>query len=472
MARFFMSRELKKILLIVSIFLAQGTAFADNVSLPHDRQEHAYMTDQTIWGNQGYMTGGPSVIPLSEEERIYLEKLTYDTWRLIHHLIDEQTGLPYDNIHRGEYTSVTNIGMGFAAVSGAYVMGYITKEEAVGILKQALDSMKKFKNWHGFCQSWNGVKSLQPSQNDFWVSTLDSGNLAGGMLIAKNTFPELSLDIEAYLNKMDWAWLYDAGTKRLLGGYITDKDLFAGPLNLLGGDPRLACFLAYAHKALDDEAWNLLDRNVEEKYGIQYFVPGWQGGGLFMQYISGLFMNEWASPVNRSAANFAYAQILHARQNKYPVWGWSASDSPKDGYLGWGHLKDDVVTPHASILTIAHYPKQVIQNLKALEEMGARAPYFSGGESHAYGFRDAIDIHTKQVTDNYLILDQGMVFLTLVNYLKRDALRGAVEEEKSISHAKSRLKDYHALREDEFKKILRLRDERPGDETMSELKIY
>ena len=191
-----------------------------------------------------------------------------------------------------------------------------------------------------------------------------------------------------------------------------------------------------------------------------------------MQYISGLFMDEWASPVNRSSANFAYAQILHAKENHYPVWGWSASDSPKDGYLGWGHLKDTVVTPHACILALQHYPHQVLKNLRTLEAMGARSDDNTGATVHRYGFRDAIDIQTKEMTQNYLYLDQGMIFLTLVNYLKGNALRKAVEREPEIRRAKYKISDYAPQDTFEFETILRRRDENPGDFSIPPIEVF
>ena len=69
-----------------------------------------------------------------------------------------------------------------------------------------------------------------------------------------------------------------------------------------------------------------------------------------MQTITGLWLDEAGTPSGRSAANFAYAQVRHADVNGYPVWGWSACADPAGGYLGWGRLRDAVVTPHAAAM--------------------------------------------------------------------------------------------------------------------------
>ncbi|MDP8217495.1 MAG: hypothetical protein P9M03_02090, partial [Candidatus Theseobacter exili] len=116
--------------------------------------------DKTIWGNKGCLSGGKPAMTLSKKDTLYLEELARETWECLDYLWEPATGLPYDNIYRGGNTSVTNIGMGFASVTGAYLMGYISREEAVRRLKKSIESLEKMKKWHGFCQSWNDVKTL------------------------------------------------------------------------------------------------------------------------------------------------------------------------------------------------------------------------------------------------------------------------------------------------------------------------
>ena len=92
-----------------------------------------------------------------------------------------------------------------------------------------------------------------------------------------------------------------------------------------------------------------------------------------MQFICGIFLDETATKLGYSEANFAFAQMLHARKIGSPVWGWSASQNPDGGCLGMGQIRDGVVTPHACMLASGLYPKEVVNNLKKLEQMGARA---------------------------------------------------------------------------------------------------
>lgn len=86
-------------------------------------------------------------------------------------------------------------------------------------------------------------------------------------------------------------------------------------------------------------------------------------------------------------------------------------------YLGCGHLQDQIVTPHASILALSYFHKEVIENLNKLEEMRARDPILIDGRNYSFGFRDAINWKSGKVSGKYLTLDQAMIFLSIANYL-------------------------------------------------------
>ncbi len=381
----------------------------------------------------GFRSTAPT---LPKSDRVYLKLLARDTWQCIDSLVEPATGLPYDNAKRTEFTSVSNIGLYLTDVAAANEMGFINARVAEKKIGRALDSLKKLKTWHGFQQSWNSVKTLQPATHDPWVSILDSGNLAGGLIAVGQKYPKFRADCEELVGAMDWGAFYDKNARQLLGGYNTVKEEFNPNWHLpfLGADSRLASFLAIASGKVPAESWDALDRGLEEKYHTRYLKPGWQGGGLFMQYINGLWLNDRGTFMGQSAQNFAFAQMAHAREKNYPVWGWSASDSPSGEYIGWGKLRDDIVTPHASALAIQDFPQEVVANLRVLEKMGARKKRF--------GFVDAIDISSGKIADNYLVLDQSMLFLSLVNSLRNDAVRKWFQADPSVQQGRQLIKDY------------------------------
>ena len=228
-------------------------------------------------------------------------------------------------------------------------LGFITDQEACRRLDQTLGSVEKLKTWRGFQQCWNSVTTLQPGTNDYAISLLDAGNFAAGLITVAQAAPKFNHRCERLLGAMDWSWFYDPAKQLLRGGFDTKKNRFAENwyLSALGTDGQLVQFLAIAAAAAPPQMWDRLDHPLETKYGISYMMPGWQGGGLFMQFISGLWLDERGTLMGRSAENFAYAQILHGQKIGSPVWGWSALAAPDGQYLGWGRIKDQVVTPHA-----------------------------------------------------------------------------------------------------------------------------
>ncbi len=350
-------------------------------------------------------------------DQAYARGVMKETYRWIRDYVNPATGLPYDNHTKGEFTSVTNIGLYVAAVATAEKLGMEERAEALRRIEACLAAVEKFQTYKGWAQSWNSVVNGSPSSGDPIVSTLDSGNYWAGWIVARQAFPELSERISRHLETMNWADLYDAPKGYLYGGYNRKTNAFSGGwyLDMIGTDARLAVFFAVATGAAPSAAWTNLKRPLISHNDLSYYEPGWMGGGLFMQVLSGIFLDERATPVGRAAADFAYAQMLLGQSLKSPAWGWSASDSPKDGYCGWGTLRRNIITPHASALASLYYPQQGLANLRSLESMGARAPIAVDGETRAYGFRDAIDWTTKDVTHNYLVLDQAMLFLSLAN---------------------------------------------------------
>lgn len=381
----------------------------------------------------GFRSTAPNV---AAADKKYLRQLARDTWRCIEHLVAPTTGLPYDNARRGEFTSVSNIGLYLTGIAAARDMGLISRRTAERKIARALHSVKKLKTWHGFQQSWNSVKTLQPATHDPWVSILDSGNLAAGLITVGQAFPKFRDDCRALVEAMDWGAFYDKDRKLLLGGYNTQTGKVnpSWHLAMLGADSRLASFLAVASGKAPPESWDALDRGTEQRHHVRYLKPGWQGGGLFMQYISGLWLDERHTLMGRSAENFAYAQMIHAAVKNFPAWGWSASDSPGGEYLGWGKLRDEIVTPHACALAIQQFAGEVIANLRALEKLGAR--------SKRFGFYDAIDVTTGKIADNYLVLDQLMLFLSLANYLQNDCVRRWFQADPLVQRGRQLIRDY------------------------------
>jgi len=81
-------------------------------------------------------------------------------------------------------TSPTNIGMQLISSLGAYDLGYVGAALLASLLRLAFDNLADMELYRGHFLNWYDTSSLQPLQPRY-VSTADSGNLAGCLLALK-----------------------------------------------------------------------------------------------------------------------------------------------------------------------------------------------------------------------------------------------------------------------------------------------
>jgi hypothetical protein len=378
---------------------------------------------------------------LSKADTEYLTGVYKHTFAGIAFFVNEKTGLPYDVSDFRKATSISNIGLYMASVAVAAKTGIITNEEALKKLDRAMSSLEKIQKWNQFPVTWVNVETLERDFGPSFSYADHVGNLVCGLLVAEGVFPkELGGRIDAFISPMKFDTAYDPSTGWLKGGYNLDKNDFdidqpwgKWYYNILASDTRHFSLIGIALGAIPESSWDKLNRSTDPagkwdkdlKAGLPkdiiYYWPGIEGGGIFMQYLPGIFLPEKGLPMGQSAKNLALAQIEYAKKAGYfPMWGISASESP-DGktYLGWGGMRLDVVTPHASALAAEYFPQEAVNNLRALETKGMRP-----GE---FGFTDAYDTAAGTCSKNYLILDQSMLFLSLANYLEKEVVRKSFE---------------------------------------------
>ncbi|MBK8574596.1 MAG: DUF3131 domain-containing protein [Elusimicrobia bacterium] len=398
------------------------------------------------------LVGSAGAAPLRKSDRRYLAGVYQDTWLCLAHFVSPKTGLPYDSSRRAPATSTTNIGFYLASCAVAGRTGLLPPEEARKRLDAALTSLEKIQKFlGGFPVTWVNAETLQSTENKF--STADHlSNLTASLLVVKGIVPDLAARIDKILTPMDWGDLYEPSQGWYKGGWRLDKKDFDVHqkgwdwyYSFLGADTRFGVVWGIGTGQIPPESWPALNRKQETKYGFSYFLPGWQGGGLFMQYVTGLFIDERDTPIGKSAANFAWAQMAHADRIGAPVWGWSSSESPNGKeYLGWGDISDNVVTPHAAGLAALYYPRRAIENLRQFQKRGARAPFKENGRSFAFGFRDSYDWKSGQVSETYLCVDQALMFLSLANLLHEGILWKAVAVDPHVQRARREISDYAA----------------------------
>ena len=352
------------------------------------------------------------VLLLANTDADYRREVARDTWRCIASLEETSTGLPYDNSDRAAETSVSNIGFYLVSVLCAREWGFIDKKEESQRLDRTLTSLERLPTWFGFNQSWNNVKSLQPGQGDRWVSVLDSGNLCAALVTVAEARPEFCLRATKLFERHDWKSFWRGNF--LVGGYDVGNKAFNEKwrLDALATDATFAQLFSVGTGTAPKDFAQTLRRDQVRFAGQSVMWPAQEGGGLFMQAMPRLFLGLNGSDLSESTKRYILAQAAHAKELNAPAWGWSACDDPAGGYLGWAHLKDSVITPHASGLAMRVNPRAATENLRALERLGARSP--------RNGFYDAYDWKTGKASSKFLVLDQSMMLIGLTTTLPDD----------------------------------------------------
>lgn len=163
-------------------------------------------------------------LPITYEEKIlsqrqtqYLRKLSRKIWAFFDTYVGpEDNWLPPDNVQEmpaypitGETiigeddwaeeseiiiahrTSPTNIGMALLAYLSASDFAYIPVSDLISRTKNTFSSMLKLERYGGHFYNWYDTQTLKTIQNPLYVSTVDSGNLAGHLLTLKSGLLEL-----------------------------------------------------------------------------------------------------------------------------------------------------------------------------------------------------------------------------------------------------------------------------------------
>uniref|UniRef100_UPI00374D6411 glucoamylase family protein n=1 Tax=Undibacterium sp. TaxID=1914977 RepID=UPI00374D6411 len=126
---------------------------------------------------------------LQPEQTVYLRKLARKTWSFFETYVGaEDNWLPPDNMQEqpvyalARRTSPTNIGLALLANLTAYDFGFISTGQLLERTENTLLTMGKLERYQGHFYNWYNTETLQPL-HPIYISTVDSGNLAGHLLV-------------------------------------------------------------------------------------------------------------------------------------------------------------------------------------------------------------------------------------------------------------------------------------------------
>ncbi|HEY6003419.1 MAG TPA: glucoamylase family protein, partial [Anaeromyxobacter sp.] len=406
---------------------------------------------------------------LGPEDRTFLLGVARATWKYFEAFMGpEDHFLPADNFQESpektaHRTSPTNIGMALLSTLSAHDLGIIPTGELIERIDSTLTTMEGLERIEGHLFNWYDTSSLAPLPPRY-VSTVDSGNLAGALIalaqglrrLGREPAPReagpsdpcerlesLSRRAAAFADGMNFRFLYDPRRSLLSIGYRAADAEGAGRLDpshydLLASEARLASFIAIAKGDLPEKHWFHLGRAVTSVRGNPALLS-WSAT-LFEYLMPLLVMRSYPDTILDESCRMAVRRQRDYAAERGVAWGISECayglvdhhgnyQYKAFGVPGLGMkrgLADElVVAPYATALAALVHPTAAAANLRRLSREGLLG---------AYGYFDAVDYTPRRpeeldgeaprpaqatgtIVRTYLAHHQGMTLTALAGAL-------------------------------------------------------
>lgn len=240
---------------------------------------------------------------------------------------------------------------------------------------------------------------------------------------------------EDYFQAMDFSFLFDRQRQVFHIGYnLAAASLDANYYDLLASESRIASIVAISKDDVPPSHWLHLARPLTQLGGTQALLS-WSAT-MFEYLMPDLLMRSPQGTLLHQTNIAVVEQQMAYGSRKGVPWGISESGyfafDAKLGYqyrafgvpgLGFKRILVDelVVTPYASALALNLRPASVIENLSRLRGLGMMG---------SYGLYEALDYTPTRrppgekygIVRSYMAHHQGMILLSLVNYLQDDIM--------------------------------------------------
>lgn len=383
-------------------------------------------------------------------------------------ITEENNFLIPDNYQEGrkekltKRTSTTNIGLSLLVMVCGSDLKLILKEDAIEKIYKILEKISYMQKYNGHLYNWYNIQSLEPIFPRY-ISSVDNGNLIGYLytlkefLIENIDLPKVKesiVIIDKLIEETDFSFLYNYKNNLFSIGFDVETGRLTNSYyDLLASEARQTSFIAIASKQVPQKHWSNLSRSLTRNFGYKGLVS-WSGTA-FEYLMPNVNMPSFkTSLLDESIRFMILSQKKYADKLGIP-WGISESAfSLQDLHLNyqykafgvpWLGLKrglgdDVVVTPYASILALNYNYVDVIKNIKLLKKEGAY------GE---YGFYESIDYtpnrmkkgKQKEVVKCYMAHHQGLILLSINNFLNNNIMQKRFMKNPSLASAKILLQE-------------------------------
>jgi hypothetical protein len=241
---------------------------------------------------------------LTAPQQANLLRMARDTWKFYSVDVDPRTHLPLDNVTfaggsatptgYGRYTSAANIGVYLWAVVAAKDLGLIGRVQARDRISATLAEVSRLQRFGGFLYQWYDTttghvirnpgdidctaETTPTFDNCFFVSNVDNGWYASGLIIVRQAMPELSQLAGRLIAPMNFGIFYDdraethcntnpavpgnQPTGQMYGGYYVGLPPGSGDNwthyyhnGALYSDPRISAYLGMGLRQMPGNVW-------------------------------------------------------------------------------------------------------------------------------------------------------------------------------------------------------------------------
>ena len=439
---------------------------------------------------------------LTPEDRALFSSVARKTW----HYFDTFVGpadhhLPPDNVQMvpeqrvAHRTSPTNIAMGLLATLAAHDFDLIDTEELVGRIDATLTTIEGLVRHEGHLLNWYDSQTLTPLWPAY-VSTVDSGNLAGALVTLAAGLPPLATDrpdhavrlralaarAGTFFEGMNFRVLYDARRQLFAVGYrLSDVEtqgrLDVSRYDLLASEARLASFLAIAKGDVPESHWFHLGRSVTAVHRSPVLLS-WSGTlfeylmpllltrtypGTLLDVSCRMAIRRQMDYAAKLGVPWGVSEAAYNAVDRHDTYQYKAFGVPGLG-VRRGLADDTVVAPYASALAAMLVPSESASNLRRLAALGLESEYgFFDSVDYTDRGQDAdreVDGRAPAIVQTYMAHHQGMTLVALSNALFDGRMA-------SRFHADSRVQATELLLQERLPRELPARTPLPEDDVHS-----
>ena len=385
-------------------------------------------------------------VPAANQESL-LDMVQRYTTRYFSDFMHPLTGMARErsNDTHGDIVTTGGTGFGIMALVAGAERGYLTRQEAAGIICRIISFLERAERFHGAWAHWYDGDTGEPfgfSRYDDGGDLVETAFLVQGLLTARQWLQdgngseqELAARIDDLWRGVEWSW-YTQGTDSLYWHWSKN---YGWKMNhrIKGFDETLITYVLAASSPtypIDASVYNTCYTtsdyylNGKSYYGLPLSIGMDFGGPLFFTHYSFLGLDPrglrdsvtdyFERNRNHSLIHYRYALDNpegHAGLGS-DLWGFTSSDDPLVGYSSHHpgtESQNGTVSPTAAVSSIVYTPQQ---SMAAIEHMYYDLGYKLFGP---YGFYDAYNpsmCDGQSVVRSYLAIDQGPQAVMIENY--------------------------------------------------------